>query len=135
MHLPFVEHEESSKNQAGCAYTVIPFEFFAEIGQRKNRKNAESDHLLNGLELSCVELVRADTVGGNLKTVFEKGDSPAGDNDFPERFAAVFEVAVPGEGHEDIGDGEQSDGAHRDPERIENGLEIISRDGSHYGCD
>jgi hypothetical protein len=94
--LPSVEDEKGSQDQAGCAYTVIPFEFFAEIGHRKNRKDTKSDHFLNGLELSCVESVRADTVGGNLKTIFEKSDAPAGDNDFPERFVAVFEVAVPG---------------------------------------
>jgi len=50
-------------------------------------------------------------LGGNLKTVFEKGDTPAGEDNLPQRFAAVFEVAVPGEGHENVGDGEQSDGA------------------------
>ena len=82
-----MEDEKGGEDKAGCAYTVIPFEFFAKIGHRKNRKDAESEHFLNGLELSRVEFVRADAVGGNLKAVLEKCDTPAGDNDFPERFA------------------------------------------------
>src|SRR5215467_9471959 len=40
-----------------------------------------------------------------------KGDAPAGEDDLPQRFAAVGEMAVPGEGHEDVGDGEENDGA------------------------
>jgi len=47
-----------------------------------------------------------------LKTVFEKSDTPTGENNFPERFAAVFQVAVPGEGHEDVGNSEQRDRSH-----------------------
>ena len=46
-----------------------------------------------------------------LETVFEKRDAPTGDDDFPESFVAVFQVAIPREGHKDIGDGEQKNGA------------------------
>ena len=84
--------EEGGEDQEGCADAVVPLEFFTEIGDGKDRKDGKGDDFLNGLELSSVEFVRADAVGGDLKAVFKKGDAPAGDDHFPERFAAVFEV-------------------------------------------
>ena len=43
-----------------------------------------------------------DTFGGHLETIFEESNAPTGEDDFPERFVAIFQVAVPGEGHENI---------------------------------
>jgi hypothetical protein len=45
------------------------------------------------------------------KQYSKKGDAPANHNDFPEGHAAVFKVAVPAKGHEDVGDDEQDDGS------------------------
>jgi hypothetical protein len=42
-----------------------------------------------------------------LEAVFKKGDAPTGKDDLPERFAPVFEMAIPGKGHEDIRDSQQ----------------------------
>jgi hypothetical protein len=52
-----VKNEEGGEDQAGRAYTVIPFELFAEVGDRKNGENSERDDFLDGLELRCVEFV------------------------------------------------------------------------------
>ena len=107
------------KNKKGAggdeaeARGVVPFEFVAEVPDGKYREDGEGNDFLNRFELRGTEFVGADAVGGDLETVFEEGDAPTGEDDFPEGFAAVFEVAVPGEGHEDVGDGEQDDGAHR----------------------
>lgn len=42
-------------------------------------------------------------VGGNLEAVFKKRDPPANQDDREERGRFVFEMPVPGECHEDIG--------------------------------
>jgi hypothetical protein len=107
-----MEDEEDAEDEAGEAGSIVPFQFFAQIGNGKNREDHESDDLLNGLELRGGKFIRADPVGGHLETVFEESDAPTGENDIPERFAAILEVALPREGHEDVGDGEQQDRAH-----------------------
>ena len=108
-----MENEEDREREADGSGAVIPFELFAEISDGKSRKHGKRNDFLDDFELGRAELVRSDTVGGNLKTVFEKGDAPTGEDDLPQRCAAVFEMAVPGEGHEDVGNGEQNDGAQR----------------------
>ena len=103
--LPFVKDKEGGKDKAGSADSIIPFEFFAEVGDGEDCKDREGNNFLDGFELCSVEFVRADAVGGNLEAIFEKSDAPTGNDHFPERFAAIFEMAVPGEGHEDVGNG------------------------------
>ena len=49
---------------------------------------------------------------GTWKQYSKKAISQLTTNDFEERHVAVFEVAVPGEGHEDVGDGQQGDRPH-----------------------
>jgi hypothetical protein len=109
---PFVKHKEDGKSDTGKSRGVIPFQFLTEIQDRENRKHGQSDHFLNGLQLSRRKLIRSDTVCRDLKTVFEKSDTPTCEDDLPESLAAVFEMAIPGKGHEDIRDGEQQDGSH-----------------------
>jgi len=98
-----MKDEKYSEADAGETGSVVPAQFFAEIGDGKNGENRKRDDFLNGFELSGAELVGADAIGRHLKTVFEESDAPAGEDDFPQRFAAIFEMAVPGEGHEDVG--------------------------------
>jgi len=113
-----VEDEEGGEDQEECGDAVIPFELFAQIGDGEYGEDAKGKHFLNRLELRGVEFVGADAVGGHLKAVFEKRYAPAGQHDFPQRLAAVFEVPVPGKGHEDVGNGEQSDGAQSGPRAL-----------------
>jgi hypothetical protein len=47
-----------------------------------------------------------------LKAVFEEGNHPTYDYDFIKRHLAIFEVSVPGEGHKDVGYGQQCDRPH-----------------------
>jgi len=108
---PFVEDEKNAEDQTSSAHTVIPFQFFAEISDREEREHGQGNHFLDGLQLRGVEFVGADAVCGYLETVFEKCDAPTGDDDFPKSFVAVFQVAIPREGHKDIGNGEKQNGA------------------------
>jgi hypothetical protein len=110
--LPLVKDEKDGQADAGEASGVIPTQFFAEIGEGEDRKDGKSDDLLNRFELSGVEFVRADAVGGHLETVFEESDAPTGEDDLPQSFTAIFKVAIPGEGHEDVGNGEKKNCAH-----------------------
>jgi hypothetical protein len=101
-----MKDEERAGDDARKADSVIPPEFFAEVKDRKNREYCQGDDFLNGFELCTVEFVGADPVCGHLKAVLEKSDAPTGDDDLPERSTAKFQVAVPGEGHKNVGNGE-----------------------------
>ena len=76
-------------------------------------EDRQGNDLLNDLELHKVEGTsvdgRTDAVCGDLKAVFKKGNAPGKENDEDERPAVrdvhflELEVAVPGEGHADVG--------------------------------
>ena len=110
--LPLVEEEEDGQDDAAETREIVPAQLLLQVKHGKDGEDAEGDYFLNGLELRGGELIGADAVGRDLEAVFEKGDAPAGDDDFPERLAAVFEVAVPGKGHEDVGNRQQDYGSH-----------------------
>lgn len=107
-----MKDEKYGEADAGKTRGVVPFEFFAKIGDGENGENCERNDFLNRLELRRGKFVRADAVCRDLKAVFEKSDAPTCEDDFPERFAAIFQMTVPGEGHEDVGNGEKKDCAH-----------------------
>jgi len=97
-----VEHEEGSADEAAEGHGVIPVEPFTEIVDGEDSEDAESDDLLDDFELGGRESAGADAVGGNLQAVFEEGDAPADEDNFPECDLFVLEVSVPGDGHEDV---------------------------------
>jgi hypothetical protein len=109
--LPFVKNEKDGEAHARETGGVIPAEFFAEADHGKDSEDGERDAFLNRLELRGRKFVRADAVGGTWKQYSKNGDAPD-ENYFPEGFAAKFQVAIPGEGHEDVGDSEKQNGAH-----------------------
>ena len=102
-----MKDEKYGQADASEACGVIPAKLFTEIGNGKDGKDGERDDFLNGLELGGVEFIRTDAIRRHLKTVFEESDAPTSENNFPERFTTVFKVAVPGEGHKDVGDCEK----------------------------
>jgi hypothetical protein len=105
--LPPMEDKECPEGNADEANAIVPTEGLAQIGDGKNREDSKRSDFLNGFELGAVELIGADPVRGHLETILEKGYAPTGDDHFPERSIAKFQVAVPGEGHKDVGNGEQ----------------------------
>ena len=80
-------------------------------------EDGQRDDLLDDLELPererAVVLSGTEPVGGDLEAVFEKGYSPAeqDDEEYGEFFYFGFEddMAVPGEGHEGVGENQQKD--------------------------
>ena len=110
--LELVEHEEGSGDEAAEGYSVVPAEMVSEVVDGEDTEDGEGDDLLDDLELVGRECAGTDAVGGDLQAVFEEGDGPADDDDLPQSDVAVFEVTIPGEGHEDVGADEEKDGPH-----------------------
>ena len=81
---------------------MIPFDAFAEIPPGENDEHSQGDHFLNNFQLKCREFAIADAVRGDLKAVFGERDEPAHDDRGEEWGLAVFQVTVPGDGHEDV---------------------------------
>jgi hypothetical protein len=48
----------------------------------------------------------------SCEAILDKSDQPACQDDFPQSRIFVPEVAIPGKGHKDIGNGQEDDGAH-----------------------
>jgi len=97
---------------------VVPFDVFAEIPPGKDHEHAQRDHFLNDFQLKRGELAVTDAVRRHLKTIFREGDQPAHHNGGEEGRLAVFQVPIPGEGHEDVGAEKQQNSFH--------GHEIVS---------
>ncbi len=54
--------------------------------------------------LSGGKLAVPPAVGGDLKTIFDEGNQPADHNNSEQRRGFIFQMAVPGHRHKDIGD-------------------------------
>ncbi len=67
---------------------------------------------MNDLELKSRELAIAETICRDRQAVFDQRDRPRDQDRFPERpVMTVFQVPVPSEGHEDVRQNQQKDGA------------------------
>src|SRR5260221_11771174 len=98
-----MKDEKYRKADASEARGVIPAEFFAEVGNRKDGEDGEGEDFLDGLELGGGEFIGTDAIRRHLKTVFEESDAPTSEINFLERLAAEFQWAVPGRRHEEAG--------------------------------
>src|SRR4030095_6317797 len=73
---------------------------------------------LHDLQLGKVERRVADSVGWHLEAVLDERDAPAcQDGDDERTRAEVFQVRVPGKGHEDIRGDEKEDRFDQDRHR------------------
>ena len=97
-----MEHKKRACDDEGKSHDVIPLHLLAQIEDREHHKHEERNHFLHRLEFGGGEMGVADAVGRNLQAVFEKGDQPTDEDDGYERRGLVFQMAVPGEGHENI---------------------------------
>src|SRR4051794_3071074 len=91
---------------------MIPAQMLVEVKRYEDAEDHERDDFLNHLELDGVEVSGTGAVGGDLEAVFEEGNHPAYEDDFPQGFATKPEVSVPGKRHEDVGDDEKNDCPH-----------------------
>ena len=107
-----MEHEEGSSDEAAEGYGVVPVEPFAEVIDGEDSEDAQGDDLLDDFELGGREGGGTDAVGGDLQAVLKEGDAPADENDLPQRVLAIFQMSIPGNSHEDVGEDEKNDGPH-----------------------
>ena len=54
----------------------------------------------------------AKSIGRHLEGVFKESDPPANERDLPQRHVLIFQVAVPGKSHKDVGDQKKNNGKH-----------------------
>ena len=54
----------------------------------------------------------ANTIGRDLKAVFKESYSPTDERDLPQRHVLIFQVAIPGKSHKDVGDQEKHNRKH-----------------------
>ena len=91
---------------------MVPAHGLFEVEHGKHREDNKRNYFLDGFELGSAELVGTDAIGWNLKTIFEESNHPTHYDYFEQRDIAVLQMAIPGEGHKNVGDGEQRDGSH-----------------------
>jgi hypothetical protein len=82
---------------------VVPGQRLAEVNIGEQGEDHKAHYFLDGFQLHGRKMLAADAVGGHLNGVFKEGDSPGKEDHKPQGFGfEVFEVAIPGVGHEDI---------------------------------
>ncbi len=100
---PLAENEEDRTQQADACAQIVERRTLLQEEDGEGGKYAESDNLLQYLELPDRHDLMTDAVGGHLQQVLEEGDAPATQGRHnPVAVAHVLQVAIPGQGHEDI---------------------------------
>lgn len=108
----FVEDKERSGDEAEAGYRMVPAQVRSKVIRREDAKDRERHDLLDDFELYWREAAVADAIGRDLKAILEEGDRPTDDDHLPERLALVLKVAIPGNGHEDVGADKKNYGPH-----------------------
>ena len=121
---PLVKNEKRPRCDQRKAEAVIPAQRLLQVQHRESGEHDQRDHLLHGLELRRRIDLAAPAVGRHRQPVFEERDAPAHQHHERQPAPLVLEMAVPGEGHEDVG-GEQ----HQDRQdlRRNGGHEFLSK--------
>ena len=95
--------------QAKAGPNIVGFEWLAHIENGKGYEHTECDDFLRNFELSEAEALKADSVGGHLQQVLEQSDAPTCQRSKPPWLVRqILQVRIPGKGHEDIGEDEQT---------------------------
>jgi hypothetical protein len=115
MSLPFLKDEKHRANHHKKTHYIVPLEVFLEIKDGKDTEDGKRDDFLNRFKLGGGKGVRADAIGGDLKAVFDKGNAPAYKNCPVKRRGFIFQMTVPGDGHKDVGNGQQDNCLHGYP--------------------
>jgi hypothetical protein len=112
----FIKHEKNTSANEQKSNQVIPSEVFFQDEDREQEEHKQRDHFLYGFQLEGREALHKPIfiIGRNHETIFKKSDPPADENEFQDRCIGkiFFQMAIPRERHEAVGDQEQEDGAH-----------------------
>jgi len=104
-----VKDKKDGHGDASEARGVAPFQGFSQIGDGEDRKNRESDDLLNCLQLCGGKFVGSDAVCRHLEAILKERDSPTHHHHFPKRHVAILQVPVPSKSHENVRNCQQYD--------------------------
>src|ERR1035437_9416886 len=106
--------EERGHAKKGECHEMIPCEFLLQEEDGESDEDGDGNDLLNDLELESREMDIAEASRRHRQAVFEQRNPPRNQDRLPERpIVAIFQVPIPGEGHEDIGQNQQKEGAHK----------------------
>src|ERR1019366_1711574 len=106
--------EERGYAKKGECHEIFPRKFLLQKEDGESNEDGDGDDLLNDLELESREMDIAEAIGRHRQAVFEQRDSPRDQDRLPEwPVVAIFQVAVPSEGHKDVRQCQQKEGAHR----------------------
>ena len=109
--------EHDREEDEAKAHRVVPAQALLQDQPGEPDKHDQGDGLLDDLELITREFPGhvAEAVGGHLQAILEERQSPGDQDRYRNRLALQeleFQVAVPGQGHEDIGTEQEEDGFH-----------------------
>src|SRR3569832_564655 len=88
---------------------MIPADGLAQIEDGKSGEDDQRDHLLDRLELRRGIDRVAVVIGRDSKAVLDERNAPARQDELPHRHLRESELAVPREGHEDVGNTQKQD--------------------------
>jgi hypothetical protein len=106
------EHDVDGRQEQGKAEQIPGVKGFAQVADGEAGEDNKGNDLLRHLELEAGQSAHGPIpVGRHHEAILQEGDAPTDQYGFPEREFLEFQMAVPGKGHEDVGEGEQQDGA------------------------
>ena len=81
---------------------MVPFQPLAQIEHGEYTKHHQRNNLLEDFKLGGRVHGIPPPVGRHLQAILEEGDAPACQDHNQERLGFVFQMPVPGDGHEEI---------------------------------
>src|SRR5208337_4581979 len=106
--------KECGDTEEGERDEIIPSEPLFEKQNREHDEGRDRDYFLNDLELKTRELDVAEAICGHRQTILEQRESPRDEDRLPQRpVVAVLQMPVPGKCHEDVGQHQEKNRAHR----------------------
>jgi len=99
---PLFEDHDCREDNEDKPDDIVPLDLLPQIEHGKATEDNEGDDLLDRLQLRSGELAVSVTIRWDLEAVFDKGDTPAEQDDRKKGRAFIFQMTVPGKGHEDV---------------------------------
>ena len=119
--LPLLENYKHCQNDQAKTDKVVPFETLFENNKGEQHKDDERNGFLNSFELNDIErsaiFFEANSVGRNLKQVFEKSEAPTDEyyrqkaEIFTPAHVFEFKMAIPSQCHKAIGNKQENNGS------------------------
>jgi hypothetical protein len=82
---------------------VVPSRALVKDKEYEDGENGKSDALLHDLQLRDSKLRRANPIRRHLERIFQERDTPTRQDRRNKWAILMFQMAVPGDGHEDVG--------------------------------